>query len=154
MSPFNLFSSIIIFLSSIQLLPLLYFLLLLLDFLFISILLLSGYIFVYLRFISDVCFHMLFPNISSFLTMPPFLPFLLFITFFSLFLSFVFGWDLYATFEDILMGNQLFLLFQMFMLLVEYGSLHLLYALILLLVLFLHPASLFIQFLLADLLLL
>ena len=153
-SPFGLFSLIAIFLVFVLLLPLLCFLLLLLGFLFVLDLLLFGGIFVGLLFVCGVCFHLLFLNISLFLIMLPFLPFLLFITFFSLFLSFIFYSNPYVIFGGIPLGSQMFLLFLMFMLLVENGSLHLSFALILLLGLFLDRVLLCFQVLVTDLLLL
>ncbi len=125
-----------------------------LDFLFILILLLFSYIFVYLRFVCDICFHLLFLDTDLFLTMPPSLPFLLFIISFSPSLNSIFYSTLCVIFEDILMDNQLLLLFQKFMLLIEYDSLHLSSSLILLLVLFLNLVLLSVLTLLNDLLLL
>jgi len=89
-----------------------------------------------------------------FLTLPPFLPFSPSITSFSLSLNSKFYSSLYVIFEDIPRDNQLFLLFQMFMPLIEYDSLHLSSALILPLVLFLNLVLLFILALINDLLLL
>lgn len=86
--------------------------------------------------------------------MPPCLPFLLSITSFFLSLNSKFYSSLYVIFEDIPRDNQLFLPFQMFMLLIEYDSLHLSFALILLLVLFLNLVLLSILALINDLLLL
>ena len=125
-----------------------------LDFLFISILLLFSYIFVYLQFVCDICFHLLFLDTDLFLTMPPSLPFLLFIISFSPSLNSIFYSTLCVIFKDILMDNLLLLLFQKFMLLIECDSLHLSSALILLLVLFLNLVLLSVLTLLNDLLLL
>jgi len=86
--------------------------------------------------------------------MPPFLPFLLFIASFFLSLNSKFYSSLYVIFEDIPTDNQLFLPFQKFTLLIEYDSLHLSFALILPLVLFLNLVLLSILALINDLLLL
>jgi len=86
--------------------------------------------------------------------MPPFLPFLLSITSFFLSLNSIFYSSLYVIFEDIPTDNQLFLPFHEFMLLIEYDSLRLSFALILPLVLFLNLVLLSILALINDLLLL
>jgi hypothetical protein len=85
--------------------------------------------------------------------MPPSLPFSPSITSFSPSLNSIFYSSLYVVFEDIPRDNQLFLPFQKSMLLIRYDSLHLSFALILLLVLFLNLVLLSILALINDLLL-